>query len=116
MAMKPSVSAPQCGFKRDRTLSRLLYVLFRDPASFSDCTLTISLGFDGWGYLGVANDGSWSTIARAEAIKKGQRVSLPLTMLRVRASATYFAYTKCPRRFCCQQDSFDSVQNGFSLP
>src|SRR5207237_6699151 len=24
--------------------------------------------------------------------------------------------TKCPRRFCCQHCSFDSVQNGFSLP
>ncbi len=28
----------------------------------------------------------------------------------------YFAYTKWPRRFCCQQLSFDSVQNGFSFP
>src|SRR5438067_11622527 len=24
--------------------------------------------------------------------------------------------TKCPRRFCCQQDSFCSLQNGCSLP
>src|SRR5436189_127117 len=66
-------------------LSRLLYVLFRDPASFSDCAFMISLGFDGRGYLGVANDGSWSTIARAEAIKKkGQRMSLPLNVLNIR--------------------------------
>lgn len=28
----------------------------------------------------------------------------------------YLPYTKCPRRFCCQQASFDSLQNGFSLP
>ena len=28
----------------------------------------------------------------------------------------YFEYTKWPRRFCCQHASFDSVQNGFSLP
>ena len=29
----------------------------------------------------------------------------------------YFAVImKCPRRFCCQQDSFFSVQNGCSLP
>src|SRR4051812_6553493 len=26
------------------------------------------------------------------------------------------ANTKCPRRFCCQHCSPDSVQNGFSLP
>ena len=31
--------------------------------------------------------------------------------------AVYFAVmTKCPRRFCCQQDSFSSLQNGCSLP
>jgi hypothetical protein len=28
----------------------------------------------------------------------------------------YFEYTKCARRFCCQQDSVLSEQNGFSLP
>jgi hypothetical protein len=28
----------------------------------------------------------------------------------------YFVIVKCPRRFCCQQVSLDSVQNGFSLP
>src|SRR5437879_11868293 len=29
---------------------------------------------------------------------------------------SYFVIVKCPRRFCCQQVSFDSVQDGFSLP
>src|SRR5579863_4015867 len=28
----------------------------------------------------------------------------------------YFWYTRWPRRFCCQQLSFSSMQNGFSLP
>src|SRR5258705_7724371 len=33
-----------------------------------------------------------------------------------RARSRHLEYTKCPRRFCCQQVSLDSVQNGFSLP
>jgi hypothetical protein len=28
----------------------------------------------------------------------------------------YLPYTKWPRRFCCQQASLDSLQNGFSFP
>jgi hypothetical protein len=33
-------------------------------------------------------------IARPETIKKGQRMSLPSSVLDVRASAVYFEYTK----------------------
>lgn len=28
----------------------------------------------------------------------------------------YLVWMKWPRRFCCQQASFDSMQKGFSLP
>ena len=38
-------------------------------------------------------------------------------VLIVVAGVGYFAVmTKCPRRFCCQQDSASSVQTGCSLP
>src|SRR5258706_8511937 len=47
--------------------------------------------------------------------EKGQHNLLPLKSLSPKPDL-YFEYTKCPRRFCCQHCSLDSVQNGFSLP
>src|SRR5215467_1210811 len=51
--------------------------------------------------------------AKGKGTETGQPRGCPATPT---VQNDYLFSTKCPRRFCCQQDSFDSVQNGFSLP
>jgi hypothetical protein len=52
---------------------------------------------------------------KVQRIEHEKRSNMKIKGGRSRPSV-YFSYTKWPRRFCCQQLSFDSVQNGFSFP
>ena len=64
----------------------------------------------------------WSSAGRlsalpdpASAARASRQLSLNSDL--DRAGLDYFAVImKCPRRFCCQQLSFSSLQNGCSLP
>ena len=72
------------------------------------------------GSLGIElAPGALATNARAAA----RNIAQPPTALRAPLArhtqpnrSAYFAITRCARRFCCQQVSLCSVQNGRSLP
>jgi hypothetical protein len=55
-------------------------------------------------------------LLRARSDSKKTKARIEVRSEPLRTSSDYFWYTKWPRRFCCQQASLDSVQNGFSLP
>jgi len=62
---------------------------------------------------GCEEDFHLPAVEHARHTKTGQPRGCPTTPT---VQNDYLFSTKCPRRFCCQQDSFDSVQNGFSIP
>src|SRR5258708_12294604 len=64
--------------------------------------------------------GSWATALQkrgaAYPSRKALRVKSRPCVFGAKKRRYGLAGTKWPRRFCCQQDSLDSLQKGFSFP
>src|SRR5882762_9167097 len=123
IAMEPRVSAPMCGRNKLRIVSRLGIGRGVSGASLPfDAIVPVCPVTDGWqsGWMsctarrlhGATGVSPVTLKAALPNLKcKEKRDSIIRCPLKPKPkAAVYLEYTKCPRRFCCQHCSFDSVQ------